>query len=255
MRLRRLIGPAVLTASLAANAAAAYVFATYVRNHGGMNYVRERLHAGGRVAAVHVASDQERRATFRLVPHVPGQILFLGDSLTQVGPWVDYFPGLPVQNRGVGGSTIRDGINLVHDGVLSGHPAQVFLQFDTNDFGAGVSVDGFLADYAELLDAVHTAAPDAAVVVQGCVPGHWAAGDTADPDLLRAADGRLRALAIAHGATFVELFSHLALNPQRGLPDDFTVDGIHLTPKAYAIWVDVIRPYVGHPTTRPVPAR
>ncbi len=246
MKITRVIVPVVLAGSLAVNGVFAGVFATYAKNRGGWAYIRARV-GGPPVMVTRVAPDLPERVLYRAVPKVPGQYLFMGDSLIEGGPWNDFFPGVPVQNRGVGGSTVLDGVNLVADGVLSGRPAKLFLMYGVNDFGHGTTVDGLLQEYARLLDAVHAASPGTKVYIQSTLPSRWIAGDRADADDVRGANDRLRGLAAARGCTYIDVYSHVASDPQCGLPADLTVDGIHLTLKGYLIWIDVLRPYVSEP--------
>jgi lysophospholipase L1-like esterase len=253
MKIRRFVGPVLFAASVVINVGFGCVFGVYAKNHGGWAYVREHLHAGPPVTAMKIAPTNERREMLRLVPKVPGQILFMGDSLTQGGPWTDFFPGLPVQNRGIGGSTVRDGINLVHDGVVSGKPAKVFLQYGVNDFGAGTSVDGFIAEYTELVDDIRKASPGTKIYIQSIIPAVLVKGDVADADICRTIDDRLAKFAAERGCTYIDLYSHLALDPDTALPARMGVDRIHISFEAYKIWIDVVRPYVEEgTTTRPV---
>jgi lysophospholipase L1-like esterase len=56
-------------------------------------------------------------------------------------------------------------------------------------------------------------------------------------------NGRLATLAAEYGYTYIDLFSLMA-DTNNHLPRSFSVDGLHLSYKAYKVWADAIKPYV-----------
>ena len=69
---------------------------------------------------------------FRQVPIKPGDIVFVGDSLTEGARWDELFPDKPVINRGINADTVN-GVLLRLDDIISGKPAKIFLLIGTND--------------------------------------------------------------------------------------------------------------------------
>ena len=60
-----------------------------------------------------------------------GDVVFLGDSITEGGAWDELFPGVPVRNRGIGGDTTSGVLDRL-DQITRGRPAKVFLKIGTN---------------------------------------------------------------------------------------------------------------------------
>jgi lysophospholipase L1-like esterase len=53
----------------------------------------------------------------------------------------------------------------------------------------------------------------------------------------------LKSMAEETGHTYVDLFSLMA-DSNNHLPRSYSVDGLHLSYKAYKVWADAIKPYV-----------
>lgn len=64
----------------------------------------------------------------------PGGIVFVGDSITQDYNVYEYFKGVDVYNRGIGGDTSEGVLRRLDESVFALKPSQVFLQIGTNDF-------------------------------------------------------------------------------------------------------------------------
>jgi hypothetical protein len=87
----------LLWTSLALNALAALVVATFL------------FIGPHRIAAWVLRPARERLVSFFAAnPIAPGQVVFLGDSLTDGARWDELFPGIPVRNRGVPADTTAD---------------------------------------------------------------------------------------------------------------------------------------------------
>ncbi len=64
----------------------------------------------------------------------PGQIVFVGDSITQDFNVYEYFPEHTVYNRGIGGDTSEGVLTRLDVSVFELKPKKVFLNIGTNDF-------------------------------------------------------------------------------------------------------------------------
>lgn len=181
----------------------------------------------------------QKRDFFHHHPIVPGDIVFLGDSLTDGARWDELFPGLPVKNRGINADNTSGVLNRLDD-ILPGHPAAIFLLIGTNDLPLiDYHRDSIiLRSYREILERCKNETPETRVFVQSILPRQ--------PRFTRRIQGlnfKLQGLAKEYGFTFVNLFPHF-IGENGGLNPALTNDSLHVLAAGYAIWVDVLTPYI-----------
>lgn len=172
---------------------------------------------------------ERRRSFFALYPVVPGDVVFLGDSLTASAQWSEMFPGLPVKNRGIGGDTTATLLERI-DQITAGTPAKVLLMVGTNDLGTGVPHGRIVASYAAILDRLVADSPETTVVVQSVLPR--GRDFVARVEALNAALARL---AAERGCTFLDLTAVFA-GADGAIGPRFSNDGLHLLGEGYAAW-------------------
>ena len=86
----------------------------------------------------------------------PGGILFIGSSSIRMWKTLEQdFPGLPVTNRGFGGSQIADSNHFAERIVHPYKPRQIVLYAGDNDVAAGKSPETVLADFQQFVKTVH----------------------------------------------------------------------------------------------------
>ena len=86
----------------------------------------------------------QREATFEKEPVVPGRIIFLGNSITQLGNWKKLLNDSTVINRGIAGD-ITFGVLKRLDDVTRRQPSKLFLLIGINDIGKDIP-DAVIAD-------------------------------------------------------------------------------------------------------------
>src|SRR5689334_13421403 len=79
----------------------------------------------------------QRVAAFEKEPVVPGRIIFLGNSITQLGDWKKLLNDTTVINRGIAGD-ITFGVLKRLDDVIRRHPSKIFLLIGINDIGRDI---------------------------------------------------------------------------------------------------------------------
>ena len=74
----------------------------------------------------------QRRSLFEVLPIHSGDIVFLGNSITDGGEWNELLANPRVKNRGISGD--RSGWLLDRlDPIVGGHPKKLFLMIGVND--------------------------------------------------------------------------------------------------------------------------
>lgn len=189
---------------------------------------------------------QQRMELFRELPAQKNAILFLGNSITERGPWQELLPGKPVVNRGIGGDNTF-GLLARLDSHLAMKPKVIFLLIGINDIGRGLPTEVSANNYRRIVDKIRTVCPKATLYIQSILPMNekilTAAYLKNKKDKVIALNQEIRKIAAERNLTFIDLHGVFA-DPQGELHASMTIDGIHLRPSAYAKWVEFLK--AGH---------
>src|SRR4051812_26363158 len=102
-----------------------------------------------------------RDANAALKPPAPGEnrVVFFGDSITDIWPIADSFPGKPYVNRGIGGQTTSQMLVRFRQDVINLQPKVVVILAGTNDIAGNSGpmrnedIEANYASFAELARA------------------------------------------------------------------------------------------------------
>jgi lysophospholipase L1-like esterase len=182
-----------------------------------------------------------RRGLFGMSKIESAPIVMLGDSLTEAGPWTDLTGCLAIANRGIGGDTTTRVLDRL-DEVLALRPRAIFLMIGVNDVSLGHPLETTLANLRMILDRLTGAGVQ--VFVSYVLPVTARYGKkrvNAEVPALNAALAKL--IAERPGVTAIDA-RPLLRGADGTLREEFAYDGIHLTPKGYAVLRDLIAPHV-----------
>ena len=177
-----------------------------------------------------------RALQFQELPLHGGEVVFLGDSITEGGSWHEWFPDVPVVNRGIGADT-TDGVLARLDSAIL-HPSKVFLLIGTNDLSFRRKPDQVAANQRSIIEQIRGRAPQADLYVQSVMPRTRKLRGRID--LLNA---RYCALADEFGATYIDLWPTLS-NAEGELDPAYSLDSLHLNGAGYRAWITVLRPHL-----------
>lgn len=182
-------------------------------------------------------------ATDRAAPPAPGGILFVGSS--SIRRWETLaadFPGLPVINRGFGGSTLFEVNHYASRIVLPYRPRLIVLYAGDNEIAAGRTAAQVADDYRVFVRLVQTALPAThiAFIAVKPSPSRWSFQET-----VRETNRLVRAFTVSDPRqTFVDVFNPMLDLAGRPKAELFVSDSLHMTPQGYAIWRRLLAPIV-----------
>src|SRR5258705_13360376 len=182
-----------------------------------------------------------RVATFEKEPVVPGRIIFLGNSITQIGDWKKLLNDSTVINRGIAGD-ITFGVLKRLDDVTRRQPSKLFLLIGINDIGKDIP-DAVIADnIRKIIGRVQAESPSTKIYVQSLLP--------VNPDVPNFPQHYDKQEHVLNTNKLIKKVSedmhciyvkiHDLFTDKRGRLDaKYTADGLHLTPAGagYEKWV------------------
>lgn len=182
-------------------------------------------------------------AAFASLPAEKGGIVFTGSSSIRLWKTLKAdFPGLPVLNRGFGGSIAND--LIVHfDTVVGRHePKLVVTYTGSNDINAKLTPQETLADYTRFLDLVHERFPEARIIITSVKIGEKR---LTQMPAVHEVNRLLQAWTQGKEWTrYVDCTSYLADEKGHPIRKYYAKDLLHLSPEGYEEWTKILLPVV-----------
>jgi lysophospholipase L1-like esterase len=194
------------------------------------------------------AFEPELRA-FDSTSAPPRASVFYGSSSIRLWENIDQaFPGRTVVNRGFGGSTLAECIELIPRLIVPLAPAALILYAADNDLDQGASPEHVLYLFTQFIERIRAsfpALPVAFISVKPSPARFWNITNIWHANTL------IQSNAPRHpGVTFLDMFTRM-LSPSGGpRPDLFSPDGLHMNQSGYDLWTAELRPWLASlPTT------
>lgn len=171
-----------------------------------------------------------------------GGIVFVGSSSIRLWRSLSTdFPGLPVINRGFGGSQLADAVYYADRIVTPYHPRQVVVYAGANDIAAGKSPEVVYGDFVALTGKLRSALPRArlSVIAIAGNPSRWS-----QVEKVKLTNALMASYCRRHQIDYIDVFSPMMQADGTPRPDIFVSDRLHMNEKGYAIWRDAVAPYL-----------
>ena len=176
-----------------------------------------------------------------------GQIVFIGDSITDLCHLDNYYQDLPKKayNRGIGGD-VTDGVyRRLQVSLYDIEPSEIVLMIGINDINLGKSTDEIVTNYKNILDDIKVHLPTTKLFAMSILPMNEDMGYFSDIDAQNqkviAANSRIKPLVEEKEYAYVDLFSNVK-NENGRLTKEYSIDGIHLSDAGFKVWADMVKP-------------
>lgn len=165
-------------------------------------------------------------------------IILLGDSITAGFSTGTLLKEFSVVNKGVAGDRTDRVLERLNRDVIDLAPSAVFLLIGINDVGAGFSNNTLLVNYERLILRITKNAPGAKLFLQSILPTRGI--ENRPLERIQLLNVEIHKLAMKYGVKFLDIYT-LFVNEKGDLAEEFSDDGLHLTPEAYEKWAEYLR--------------
>ena len=200
---------------------------------------------------------KHRYDLFKVIPPAEGSIVFVGNSITDMHPWVETFRGdmdlLPIVNRGNSGTySTEQSANL--ESYLINKPKKLFMMIGTNDIatnGLNFEPKQVLAYVKSMVQRIHRRSPETQVYLYSILNNN-----TSNREAARWLETNRLVKAFVDETnqewlSYIDLYDLLSGVAEGGV---WSYDKLHLTAASYQKWTEAIRQYLdgNWGTTQPV---
>jgi lysophospholipase L1-like esterase len=184
----------------------------------------------------------QKLSMFETMPDRTGEVVWLGDSITDGGEWSELFPGVVTLNRGISSDNTFGILYRLRE-VTRRKPRKVFLLIGINDIARGIPDSVILRNYRRIIDSIQLQSPATQLYVQSILPTNNAYTNFKNhqnkTEHIAYLNDQLRQLCQQRKLVYVDL--HSAFVDKEGKLDSrYTNDGLHLTGAGYQRWKEVL---------------
>lgn len=185
----------------------------------------------------------KRIAEFKANPLQAGDIVLLGDSITELGEnWGVRFNSPKVKNRGIAGD-VTDGIVNRLAEIYYYKPKKVFLKIGVNDlFRAELTPEYVASSIQRIVDKIHLESPATKIYVQTILP---TSNNTSLKSKIAATN------TIIKNNIQTNYYQVIDLHPLFADANDlmiasYSVDRVHLSEAGYVVWQNYVKGFVNN---------
>ena len=175
------------------------------------------------------------------------QIVFIGDSITDLYHLDDYYQDLPLKtyNRGIGGDVTGCLVNRLKTSLYDLQPSKVVLMIGINDINGGVSKETILENYQNILKGINTNLPTTKLFVMSILPINDLLSGAVDVDksneMVIDINSKIKDRVVSYPYEYLDLFS-LVKDENNKLKKEYSDDGIHLNDEGFKVWTNLVKP-------------
>jgi len=222
----------------------------FVAKRGGLLYIIRKLSflwsPESRISSMYDSPFyRDKKTHFETLLKSESEIIFWGDSLTDLCEWAEVFGNNRIKNRGICGDTTEGVLNRI-DNIIESEPQKLFLLIGINDLSQGREVVKILNTYKTILRTLQEQTPKTKVFIQSLLPVNTQNYPNRNPEIHQKVievNATLKELAKEFSFQYIDLYSSF-LDSNNQLDAQYTSDGVHLNGQGYLIWKGILEKYV-----------
>lgn len=178
------------------------------------------------------------------------QIVFFGDSITEMYDLNKYYPDKTIYNRGISGDTTTHMVQRLQSNLIDLAPDTVFLLGGANDLNTDIALTQIADNLDTIITAIQEQLPQTKIIVQSVYPFNYThklygmlnlVSNRKNEDVV-ALNQLINNICMTRQVTFVDSYSQLVKNGQ--LNPNYSLDGLHINSNAYELITSLLSPYI-----------
>ena len=185
---------------------------------------------------------QQKVSLFRLLPDTKKEIIFLGNSITDIGEWAEIWNSTKVKNRGISGDNTF-GVLARLDEVISSKPQKVFIMIGINDIARDTPDSIIIANYKKIIYHIKIQTPATKIFVQSILPTNNQFTEFKrhqnKTEHIVIVNTAMKSYCSNNNIVYIDLYSEF-IDDENNLAKKYTNDGLHLNGFAYMKWKEIL---------------
>ena len=176
-----------------------------------------------------------------------GGIVFVGDSLTDNYNVYEYYKGLDVYNRGIGGDTTEGLLRRMDESIFDLEPSKIVLLIGINDFELvkNSTPNTIYQNILKIIALIKERLPETEIILESLYPVNKsedkkidiASVINKDNEKIKEVNNLIKDIK---GVTYVDMYSKLV--DEKGMLNiDYTMEGLHVNSFGYHVVTKEIR--------------
>jgi lysophospholipase L1-like esterase len=175
-----------------------------------------------------------------LTPKNP--IIWVGDSITDMGEWSEFFPNYNTLNRGISSDITFGVLNRMYE-IIRHKPKKVFIMIGINDISRNIPDEVIVNNYRRMIDSLQQKTPLTKIYMQSVLPTNntftlFKNHQNKNEHILFV-NNELKKICREKKVTYVNLYDAFLISEGTMNPL-YTNDGLHLTGEGFLKWKEVL---------------
>lgn len=174
-------------------------------------------------------------------------IVFLGDSITEIYPLEDIFGKVPIVKSGISGYRTKDILEQLRKMVYQYNPSKVILLIGTNDYLDDSTPDEVASNIKEIVQEIHKHRKNTEIYIESIYPINKSLKKemvaNRDNDKIIETNKKIKDICKEKNLTYIDMYNEL-IDEDGNFNKKYTYDGLHPNTLGYARISQVLSQYI-----------
>ena len=185
-----------------------------------------------------------KTSMYTVLPNSEGEIVLLGDSITDRCEWAELFENDNVINRGLSGDRTAGILERLGE-VIESKPEKIFIMIGVNDLRHNYTITSITENYKEIIETIQESSPKTTIYIQSILPVNVEIGTPKTKNWrIRKMNEIIKDLANDFNIEYIDIHAAL-LDKDNKLDVQYSEDGLHINGKGYLVWKSILEKYIG----------
>lgn len=184
----------------------------------------------------------QKLTMFELMPTPINPVIWVGDSITDMGEWNEFFPRYNTLNRGISSDITFGVLNRMYE-IIRRKPSKVFIMIGINDISRNIPDEVIVQNYRRMIDSLQQQTPATKIYMQSVLPTNntftlFNNHQNKNKHILFV-NSELKKICAEKKVVYINLYDAF-LESEGKMNPKYTNDGLHLTGEGFLKWKEVL---------------